>query len=245
MSKRKKHKKKSFIKNIVWKNRYNKSLVIFLLVVGILAAAGKGFSYTHTNVIYPGVFVGSISLGGLTKAEAAKSLETTLADFEQNGLTFVFRDRNVTVPTVVATTEDPDLSYELMSYDLDAIIEEVDAYGRSGNFLDQWQQRLFGIVRRHVIDPNIVWKEEAIRDLLKENLATLEHPAQDAEIIIRNGTVLLSDEKDGIIFNYDRALSEARSQLKTLVFFIKTIPKWIPFWIPKSIDFGTSKRCLK
>jgi vancomycin resistance protein YoaR len=188
------------------------------LVVGILAAAGKGFSYTHTNVIYPGVFVGSISLGGLTKAEAAKSLETTLADFEQNGLTFVFRDRNVTVPTVVATTEDPDLSYELMSYDLDAIIEEVDAYGRSGNFLDQWQQRLFGIVRRHVIDPNIVWKEEAIRDLLKENLATLEHPAQDAEIIIRNGTVLLSDEKDGIIFNYDRALSEARSQLKTLVF---------------------------
>ena len=33
--------------------------------------------------------------------------------------------------------------------------------------------------------------------------------------------------------------------MKNTSIFNKKIPKWTPFWIPKSIDFGTSKRYLK
>ncbi len=33
--------------------------------------------------------------------------------------------------------------------------------------------------------------------------------------------------------------------MKNMSIFDKNLPKWIPFWIPKSIDLGTSKRYLK
>ncbi|MDP6571533.1 MAG: VanW family protein [Patescibacteria group bacterium] len=231
MSKKSKNKK-----NKLWKNWHQRFIIIIIAAAVLVFALGKGYTLAYDDEIYAGVFVGSFSLGGFSKVEATQTIESSIDVLHQNGLEFVFRDRNVNVPTVVAATEDPDLSYELISYDIDETLSKAFEYGRSNSFFEQWQDRIFGLIGRSAIAPSYTWREGSIRDLLKENLATLEYPAKDAELVIKNAKAQISQEKEGIVFDYDRAISEAKEQLSNLIF----TP--IPLKLEKDIPRITSEQ---
>jgi vancomycin resistance protein YoaR len=216
-----KRKKKKIIKNVkkyVWGKWWNQTLTVLLTLIVLAVLTGQVYAFVYKDKVYPGVVVGSFPVGGLTISEAEKTIESSLDNLRENGLSFVFRDRTVTVPMVSTATEDPDLSYEIISYDITPTILEIGNYGKSGNFFENWEQRVSGIFSRVNIRPEYTWRTGKVIEILKENLSSLERPAKDANLIIKNGRVEINEEKEGITFNYQKAITQADIQLDSLIF---------------------------
>ncbi|OJI06803.1 hypothetical protein BK004_02440 [bacterium CG10_46_32] len=206
------------IQKYLWRNWWERLAVVLIVVCAIAAAASSGYAAVYQDRVYPGVFVGSYATGGLTGDEVRQRVAAASDTLDQSGLIFVFRDRKVTVPTVVATTDDPDLSYDLINYDIDATVLSALLYGRTGSILQQWKERVWGLIGRAVIVPEYTWRKDAVQELLYKNFASLEQPAISTELVITNGVASVTQDQEGIIFDYERAFNEAQSQLDGLVF---------------------------
>jgi len=213
--------KKHSVKRIsqyVWGSWWERLATITIVFVLLFVGSGIAFATVYQDKIFPGVAVGSFPLGGLTEAEAG---DTVLASFdfvEENGLRFVFRDRTVTVPTVVTATDDPDLSYEVISYNAEDTVREAYAYGRSGSFVKQWSERIASIIGSVSFSPHVEWRQEAVVDILKRNFSEFENPARDAQLVVSQRTVRVEPERDGIVFDYQDALVASEQQLQKLIF---------------------------
>jgi len=221
------------IKKQVWHNAWERLLVVCIAVVAVTAAASAGYAATYQDRVYPGVFVGSYPIGGLSASEVRERITASSDTLDQSGLMFVFRDRKVSVPTVVATTEDPDLSYTLIDFDVDSTVAEALAYGRTGGVLRQWQERAAGLARRATVVPRYSWKQDGIVELLRKNLSSLEEPRREAQLVIENGVAGITPEREGIVFDYDRAIAEAQTQLESFAF------SPIPLKLKRDIPFLT------
>ncbi|MEK7189256.1 MAG: VanW family protein [Patescibacteria group bacterium] len=206
------------IKKHLWHNWWERLLAVGIAVVVVVGATGAGYAEAYRDRAYPGVFVGSYPVGGLTQEEVRQRIAASSDTLDQSGLTFVFRDRKVNVPTVVATTEDPDLSYTLIDYGVEETAALAFAYGREGDAVRQWRERARGLVVRATMLPRYAWKEDGIRELLAKNLASLEEPRREAQLVIENSVARIAPEREGIVFDYDNALAAARSQLESLAF---------------------------
>ncbi|PJC40696.1 MAG: hypothetical protein CO042_02460 [Parcubacteria group bacterium CG_4_9_14_0_2_um_filter_41_8] len=192
----------------------------YVLIVLVAAMFGwfKFYEYAYADKIYPGVMIGAISVGGLSQEEAISAIEKQTSALRKSGLVFVFRDRTVSAPMIVVATEDPDLSYELIRYDLPKSAQSAFEYGRSGNMLINMQRVIFSSLNRARQDPAFEWMRQDVERLLRENLKTLEHPAQDAHIVIQNWQPIVTEEKSGIIFDYETSLNQAYEQLSAFEF---------------------------
>ncbi|MBI2636755.1 MAG: VanW family protein [Parcubacteria group bacterium] len=82
----------------------------------------------------------------------------------------------------------------------------------------QLKDRFGGLIGRATLVPRYTWREEAVAELLAKNLSNLEHPGTDARLVILNGIASITEDREGIVFDYERALAEARKELDALVF---------------------------
>ena len=215
MPKKKKLKK---LKKYFWDQWWKQAMLVVLSLLILIVITGQVYALAYSDKVYPGVVVGSFPVGGLTFFEAEETIESGMENLRENGLVFVFRDRTVTVPMVVATTEDPDLSYEIIAYDISPTISVVSSFGRQGNFFENWYERVSGIFRHTIITPQYTWRVGKVVEILKGNLTTIERPAKDATLVIRNGKAEIESESDGIVFNYQQAIIGAQLQLDSLIF---------------------------
>ncbi|MDZ4221291.1 MAG: VanW family protein [Patescibacteria group bacterium] len=206
------------IKKHLWHNWWERLLVVALAAAALCATAAVAYAAAYTDRAYPGVFVGSHPAGSLTEQEVKERIAASSDTLDRNGLIFVFRDRTVIVPTVVATTDDPDLSYTLIDYDVDASAQAALAYGRTGSAASQWLDRFRGLAGRAMVVPRYTWREDAVRELLSKNLSSLEEPRRDASLRITNGVPEIIEEREGIVFDYGQAISEARYRLDSFTF---------------------------
>ncbi|MDP1709919.1 MAG: VanW family protein [Candidatus Komeilibacteria bacterium] len=206
----------------IWRTWWQRGLVIFFVLVFSLMVAAETYALANFDKIYPGVRLGSFPLGGLTIAEAEKTVQTALDNARNHGLVFSFRERTVVVPSVVTATGDPDLSYEIITYNVPKIIERVSSFGRTGSWLQVWQDRLGAFFGQTIIDPDINWRKDKVVDYLRSELTGFEKPAQDASLILENKNFTLTTESAGMVFDYALALNQAEKQLNSLLF--KPIP---------------------
>lgn len=199
----------------IWWERF---FIIFFIVLISVFTAGVVFTYSHQDTIFPGVGVGSFPLGGLTIEEAEQTLRSSLDKLNDTGLLFVYHGRKVVVPTVMTSTADPDLSYEVITHDLPAILLQAYAFGRDGSFLENWQNRLTSLFSKKEINPIYIWRRDKVLEILHQNFVEFEDPAQDVKLEIKDGNIFLTKEQEGHAFDYRLAVMQAEEQLNSLLF---------------------------
>lgn len=214
----KKNKIERRIKKYIWNNWWDRAFTIFFILAFMALAVCVVYSAAYSARMYPGIKIGSFPVGSLTKKEAEAAILSSINLLQERGLIFVFRDRTISVPTVVAAPGDPDLSYEITAYNVQSTIDRAYAFGRSGPLLIRWSNRLAAFFGQAVVFPEYHFRPEKISEILKQNLSSLESPAQDAQLVIRGTDISLQKEKEGIVFNYEAALAEVRPQLDSLIF---------------------------
>lgn len=206
----------------IWGTWWERCLTIFLVLVLAVLSALQTYAWLQRDKIYPGVMVGSWPVGGLSPAQAEEVLQAALEPVRGQGLAFVWRNQTIIVPATVNAAADPDLSHEVISYDLDKTIERLKSFGRVGSFFGVWRDRLSALLGQAKIEPSFSWQKSQALDILKSNLSSLETPGRDAGFFISNQDVEVAPERSGMVFDYQAALAEAESQLGRLIF--KPIP---------------------
>lgn len=201
-----------------WGQWWERVLTTVFVLAILLFGAGKLYAALYQERIFPGVAVGAWPLGGLTRAEAGAALQQAVDNLRQKGLVFVWNDKTVVAPMVQTAPTDPDLSYELISYDLDKTAREAYAVGRSGTFAEQWLSRLGALLGQVQLVPAFSWRPDKVLETLKANLSAFEQPGNNALLRLTDGRAVIMPESAGVVFDYQAAMQITSRQLAGLLF---------------------------
>jgi len=194
--------------------------IVFISVAGLVITAFV-YQRVYAQRIYPGVKIGRINLSGKTVAQATTELKAVKNEIYEKGLEFKYQDKIVTIGSVTISPTDPDLSYEILSFDLQSSVNQAYQIGRRGSFwqnlLKQAQSLIFG---KH-LQIFYYLNQKELEEILRANFSELESPAQNALLKIEEGKIIVTDEKDGYTFDYQKALQDLLTNISTLDF--KTI----------------------
>ena len=175
----------------------SKQFRIFLIslasFVFVCAIAFGVYSLSYQDRIFYDVKIGQASFGGLTKDQAKEKLTDLVKNISDQDLTLSYDGQQQKI-----SAKDMQISY-----DIDKTVENLFSYGRTGNILDRFNQRLSilwnGKKSIAVFSYNKTKTTEILNDLISE-VNVLE---KDAALKIDNGIITI--EKD----NFGQELNNA------------------------------------
>lgn len=114
-------------------------MLVALIVAGALVAAVSA----ATDTILPGVAVGGVSVGGLTRAQASVVLKQRQDELLNRGFTFSAGGKNALLSSTTFAPEDPDLNRERIVFDRERMVREAFAFGHDGSVI----ARAYALIR--------------------------------------------------------------------------------------------------
>ncbi|KAA0206880.1 hypothetical protein EDM68_00955 [Candidatus Uhrbacteria bacterium] len=197
----------------------------FLLVLATGAgAAAYGFETAFQNKMYPGVSVGGLRLDGLSRAEARDRLQAHVERALEPGFLFRYGDEDIRLSAAIVGVEDPDLSRDLLRYDVERAVHEAYAVGRGDGMIRDTLARLGRLLRRIDLPLEPQANRALIERLLREELADRIVMAVDArlEIDVAADTNALNvhviPEREGKMGHVEQAVDTLIAQATRLAF---------------------------
>lgn len=197
--------------------RWRQMTAIFcVILVGVVSIGEWWYAWHWRDHIFPGVHIGVVSVGGKTKEEARTLLDQTIDTLMQAGLPFIYQSKRVTISPILSAREDPDLTYELVRWDTDAMLEDALRAGRDGPWWQRWYAQTKTLILGARIAATFTVEEEPLMHALRENVSQFEDPAKNAELTITNGAITITPERIGKVFDYNKAIADLRRSLREL-----------------------------
>jgi len=147
-------------------------LLLLLLTLALLGAVAA-WELWHTNRIYPGVTVGGLPVGGLTRAQASDRLQRELYAYPLPPVTITFDDQAWPLATGQAAVA-PDLA--------DAV-NRAYLYGRDANLLANLTAQLRGALLGAAIAPELAIDPAPLQTALGQIAARVARPGVPARTI--------------------------------------------------------------
>ena len=173
-----------------------------VLVILLIALIGS-MQLIYRDRTMPGVYVGSLSVAGQTKADLAEQIGRKAAALKT--LTFRYGDRTFTIPAEAVG----------LQVDSAATATAALAAGRQGGLDGVLTPSRLGFVQQ-----DVGLRYQLNRDALKDKLAELTKevgdPAQDATIKRRGTEFSITSERSGQAIDLDQAVRDAQYQVSNL-----------------------------
>jgi vancomycin resistance protein YoaR len=209
----------TIIKNFISsKNNFGLILILILFSFGLLLIFGFSIyiEQFYQNRIMPRVMVGKINIGGLTAPAATEKLRQVTDQTLNQGLTFSFGEQKVTIHNTLQSLDDPDVSTELVEYDITKTVENALAITRSNYPL----QKLFTIGKNiffgsHLSASYKINLDETKR-IVSRDMAHIIKPPQNTLLVINNNnTFSIAPDQDGNSIDWENAQTIINKQLAT------------------------------
>lgn len=215
------------------KERSLKKLIVILLAVlggilllGIGSAAG-GYYYFQQQYnfkVYPGITVGDINISGLTYLEALDTVERQIEVLEQDPITVELSgietetgSDSVDLPPFLIPTESSGNDRILYYYDAKTSVDAAYAIGRESDWQTNIKQQWWAWRNGRTIQPELVVDADVIEELLYSTFEEYELPAEDAQMALdENGELTITEEKNGLSFEYETVSEQIVSQLQQM-----------------------------
>ena len=167
-----------------------------LLIVAIIGGVSSHMSkVTSQEGFFKGIQVEGMDLGGLSKEEAQVKL-----DEYWNNLLATEVELGVMDKTEKVTLGDLGITYTNQE-----ILTDAYALGREGSTF----QNYFDIkgLEKDPVNLNLEFgfDEEALKTVLTEKTSSYENRMQNAGLKRVNGSFVITEEKDGVVFNYEES----------------------------------------
>ncbi|MCX6741381.1 MAG: peptidoglycan binding domain-containing protein, partial [Candidatus Parcubacteria bacterium] len=204
--------------------KWLRRIFLFLLILAaIVSLAAFGYKRTYANRVYPGVSLGALEVGGMTKGELIKIIQPMVDKIENQGLLFraesELGQKDVVIKSVLIAISDPDLSRRVMTLDLDATVNKAMTVGRDGSVLHQIQQMLRARTKGYPLSAAFQIDEQEIKNNLQDNLKPIEQEPHDASFALqKNGDFKVIPDQAGYFFDVDGALGQAQQNFSQLIF---------------------------
>jgi vancomycin resistance protein YoaR len=200
------------------------TIAIICVIGGIGVGIALGYSRLYDHRIFPGVRVLGVRLDGLTENEARITLNQRIDEALKDGLRFTFQNREITLNAITVGQEDPDISSDLIRYQIDQPIESAMQFGRSGNWIvDLYRRWSARIHPAHITTP-IELNKDAIKSGIQHSADDISPAPKNAQIKLTWDTVNnrtqteMTEEQSGIELDLDKAFEILQRQAGILTF---------------------------
>jgi len=207
--------KKEFKKNNppVW----IKLSIIFGVLILFLFISFAIFEGYYSQKIYPGIKIGNLDLSGKTQKQVLILLREKTEQINEKGLIFVYEDKIVKIDLIAIGLTDPDLSRDLLKFDLENSVEQAFKIGRNYQNFNFIQEQLNTLIYGQQIEMKYDFRKEELIKILKDNFQSLEKSSQNANFKIdKNYKIATVSEKEGYVLDYQKAIEEFEQNLKSL-----------------------------
>jgi len=191
------------------------SIPILLLLVFLLMVAHLAWAKKYESRIYPGISVGAISLGGLTKDEARQKIDTQADVLEKTGLVFELNNKKTTISSEVIA-DSVDFTQEAFSINRDLTLENAFNQGRENDWLTSFSRWIFGNWKTLQLDAAHSVSPEIITKVLQNHYSDQEILSENATLKLNNEELEITPEKDGLTINYSAVTKEIDNRLANL-----------------------------
>jgi len=199
------------------------SFTVAFVLLGVVATS-IGLTQVYADKVFPGVYIGDVAVGTRTPAEVQQMLENEFA-YYRTGIEVMVQHNNeqlaVTLPSSLVD-EHSGLSYNLFSYDIDAMVDEAYEVGRSFNIAANIKNQINGFTHKTVVPLRYAVNEEIVRNELQKILSIngVTSTPQDAilEVSMLSNTRFhaeLTPEVDGVSVDYDAFTEQLRASMQS------------------------------
>ncbi|ROR21930.1 vancomycin resistance protein YoaR [Mobilisporobacter senegalensis] len=181
------------------------AIVILLICGGVAYFSIFALANKDKDKISNGVYIDTVNVSGMTKAQATKAIQDYIADRKSKRLTIKVDDN-----TVVSTLND--LGYEVVENN---IIEEAFMVGKSGNLLKRYKER------KDIEEEGLVFHLEfslddvKVEQLVKDQCTAFDIQAKDATIKRENNEFIITDHVTGRKVVTDETVEKIKSTILT------------------------------
>ncbi|MBP8293024.1 MAG: peptidoglycan binding domain-containing protein, partial [Caldilineaceae bacterium] len=148
------------------------AMVLLLVALALLGAVAT-WEMWHTNRIYPGVTVGGLPVGGLTRAQAIDRLQRDLYDYPLPPVTVTFGDQ----AWPLSTLQTP------VTADLGDAVNRAYLYGRSAGWVENLAAQLRSVLGGAAITPQMAIDPAPLQAALSEIATRVAKPGVPARTI--------------------------------------------------------------
>ncbi|NMA12466.1 MAG: hypothetical protein GX933_04680 [Chloroflexi bacterium] len=159
------------------------------LLIGIILTLVSGFIYSdsYKEKIYAGVTVSGIQIGGLTREEARSVLQTGLRYPFESAFAFKYgADVWHAIPEELG-----------MQIQLDATVDNVWRYGRSGTLLQNLYERISALLFMKHYEPVMLFDERVAFNFISSLAGYIDQPLEQPVITLQGSEVVISPGKSG------------------------------------------------
>ena len=185
------------------------AVALLVLILGTVAGIWWFLAYTEDDgLIYPNVYALGLNLGGMTPEDAAAALH------EQTDGTYTVQPMTVVLPDTTLTLSPADTGAKV---DVELIVQQAFAYGRSGNRWENTQFRAQAALISYEMDVSgcVTLDQEYIRQVV-------DQAAANAASTLTQATVTVTGETPNLNLTYEKAMEQTDVLHKELVLTMGT-----------------------
>lgn len=192
------------------------SFFVLLILVGGVAAVYRDF---YKGKIFPGVYIGQHSFGGMTELEATDFIENFNNRIAKESLDFNFKKDNSVQQFKISAVSAEDSSVEMIRLSSNSTAEKLMSVGRSGIFFDQLFQPLFiRLFYKHHDFADVSIESNFMASVQSHMLPFSDLP-HNAGIEVTSLLPLeykILQERSGVIYDYERLKKELQISLASM-----------------------------
>lgn len=205
----KKRRRRRHSKRYYQKLRIRRALMGGLVCVIVVFAAvilhmNQVVSKYPEKVICDNIYVGSVKVAGLTKADAKQLLEEKLDTAQDANLTIKVGEKEETI-----ALKELELSYK----SIDQTLEKAVSYGKKGTLWNRYRKIKKLQKEKLVLNDQIAVNEENLTAVLKEKAIPLAEHAVDATISKTSTGFYVTKEKEGKTIDLKSSVQKVQSYL--------------------------------
>lgn len=173
-------------------------IMIIFLVLTIITLTTFYLIFSNKQTISNGVFIKDIDVSGLTKKEAIEKVQSHLDEIMNDTVTLDYNNKQyyVEVEQIEAT------------FDIESAVDTAFSIGRNGNIFSDVKSYVIANVGGVVIDPTLVYNEEALNQYIEDIQSRLPDQLQQYNYSIEDEShLIITSGKYGAVI-YKEQLKE-------------------------------------
>jgi len=181
----------------------NVKVVLLITAVLLISAVVSFISFIEltgrSDRIFPGVSLKGVNLGDLTQNQATQAVEDYISSLQEKYINVSFSGGSGRMR----------VSDTGLQVDTDNIVQAAWSVGRTGSYLQQWQERKAAAQDGREIPFEVNFSQDKVRNILNDITREVRVPPRDARLIVTpQETVEIVQGTNGIEIDFEGAFSQ-------------------------------------
>ncbi|MEI8360535.1 MAG: VanW family protein [bacterium] len=186
--------------------------IIFFISILSLSGLIVAFENNYKDKSYPGVFIGLVSVGGLTEDEVRQKINNQIDKINTEGIEFSYNQKNYKFYPLTISN-DADVANNSIDFDVDNMVNGAMSKGRNQNFAQNLLVQMTGLISNVVIEPTYTINNNDVEAFIRQNFAKDFSQSQDAKLKYSNNRFIIEPEKIGDDIDLSNALNSLDKSL--------------------------------